>query len=261
MTGSTDPRAVAAAAHWFVALGHAQERVPGLATFTVTPSTPDHWDGNNASLIETADAAALLAALDARMGHTPWRVVRTHALEPPRIEAELVLRGFELYGTVIQMVATAAPEGLKRVAHRPVETDADWALLAPMVREDAEEGGDRHGALPSEVIDAIIASYRGKAPAVRFHLIEREGAAIGYGSVAVAPNGIGIVEHLFVQPAWRGRGMMSGFVAEAVAAVLADGCPAAMLGARAGERPRQLYARLGFRPVLLTRTWVMEVVE
>ena len=245
MTGSTDPQAVAAAAHWFTALGHPQVHVPGLAKFTITPATPDHWDGNNASLIETTDPAALLRALDERMPHTPWRVVRTHAVEPPGIEANLVLRGFHLYGTVIQMVATTAPVVAGRVAHRLVASDADWALLAPMVREDAEEGGEQHGSLPSGVIDAIVASYRSKAPAVRFHLIEQDAAAIGYGSTAVAPNGTGVVEHLFVRPEYRSRGVMSAFVAETVAGLLGQGCSAAMLGARAGERPRLLYRAAG----------------
>lgn len=257
MTGSTDAHAVAAAAHWFTALGHAQEHVPGLATFTITPATPDHWDSNNASLIETGDPAALLDELEARMPHTPWRVVRTHAIEAPAIEAELVLRDYDLYSTIIQMVADAAPVVAARVSHRPVEDEADWALLAPMVRADAEEGGARHEPLPAPVIDAIVASYRAKSPDVRFHLIEREGAAIGYGSTAVAPNGIGIVEHLFVCPEHRSGGVMSAFIAEAVEALLAEGCHAAMLGGRAGERPRRLYARLGFKPVLLMRTWVL----
>lgn len=256
MTGSPDERAIAGAAHWFAALGHRQEHVPGLATFTITPATPDHWDGNNAALIETADAAALLDELDARLPHTPWRVVRTYAVEPPAIEAALVLRGFDLYGTVIQMVTTAVPAVARRVAARPVETDAEWALLAPMVRADAGEGGDRHEPLPAHVIDAIIASYRAKAPTVRFHLIEEDGEPIGYGSTAVAPGRIGIVEHLFVRAERRGRGAMSAFIAQALADLFADGCHAAMLGARAGERPRYLYARLGFRPVLLMRTWV-----
>ena len=257
MTASIDARAVAEAAHWFTALGHRQEHVPGLATFTIAPDTPDYWDGNNASLIETGDPIALLDALDARMAHTEWRVVRTHAVEPPAIEAMVALRGFDLYGTIIQMIATAAPAIAARVAHRPVETDADWALLAPLVREDAEEGGDRHEPLPDPVIEAITANYRAKAPTVQFHLIEHEGAAIGYGSTAVAPNGIGIVEHLFVRPDQRGQGVMSAFLAEMTAGLLARGCPAAMLGARTGERPRRLYARLGFQPVLLMRTWVL----
>ena len=261
MTGSTDAHAVAAATHWFTALGHAQEHVPGLATFTVTPATPDHWDGNNASLVETGDAAGLLDALDERMEHTRWRVVRTHAIEPPAIEAELVLRGFDLYGTIIQMLATTAPSAGAGAAHRPADTDADWSLLTPMVRADAEEGGDRHQPLPSAVIDAIVASYRAKAPTVRFHLIEQDGAPIGYGSTAVAPNGIGIVEHLFVRPDHRGRGIMAGFLAEMMGRLLAQGCHAVMLGARAGERPRRLYARLGFKPVLLMRTWVLNTQQ
>lgn len=216
-------------------------------------------DGNNAGLVETADPAALLDALDARMVHTHWRVVRTYAVEAPAIEAELVLRGFDLYSTLIQMVATDAPPATRHVDHRPVVTDAEWALLAPLVRTDAEEGGDTRDPLPGNVIDAIVAGYRAKPASVQFHLIQDGGAAIGYGCTAVAPGGIGIVEHLYVLPEHRGGGVMASFISDAVARLLGQGCRAAMLGARAGERPRRLYARLGFRPVLVMRTWVRQV--
>ena len=70
------------------------------------------------------------------------------------------------------------------------------------------------GQPASAVIDAIVASYRSKAPTVQFHLIKQDGAAIGYGSTAVAPNGIGIVEHLFVRPERRSGSVMSAFLTE-----------------------------------------------
>jgi len=37
------------------------------------------------------------------------------------------------------------------------------------------------------------------------------------------------------------------------------GCHPIFLGALATERPKYLYARLGFRPVMLARAWVREL--
>lgn len=39
----------------------------------------------------------------------------------------------------------------------------------------------------------------------------------------------------------------------------AAGCEAVFLGALAAERPKRLYDRLGFHPVILSRNWVREL--
>ena len=249
---------VAAARHWFTTRGHRVERVAGLASFVVDPARPEHWDANHAGLVETDDADALLAALDARMGHTEWRVVRTDATTPPAIEAALVLADFVVYSTLIQMVAPALAPGPATIATRPVATPADWATLEQLVRADAEEGGDAHEALPGAVIDAVVASYMRACPPVTFHLIEVAGRAVGYGCTVLTPQGLGVVEHLYVVPAERGCGLMSAFVRDRGAALFATGATALLLDARAEERPRRLYARLGFRPVMLMRTWIRQ---
>jgi predicted GNAT family acetyltransferase len=41
----------------------------------------------------------------------------------------------------------------------------------------------------------------------------------------------------------------------------ADGRHTIFLGALANDRPKRLYARLGFRPVTLARTWVRKLAD
>jgi hypothetical protein len=42
---------------------------------------------------------------------------------------------------------------------------------------------------------------------------------------------------------------------------IAASCHTIFLGALAGERPERLYARLGFQPVTLTRSWVRKLPD
>jgi hypothetical protein len=51
---------------------------------------------------------------------------------------------------------------------------------------------------------------------------------------------------------------MSGFIADAARRLRAQGCDAVFLDAHAHDTPKHLYARLGFAPVALTRTWVRQ---
>jgi predicted GNAT family acetyltransferase len=41
----------------------------------------------------------------------------------------------------------------------------------------------------------------------------------------------------------------------------ASNCHTIFLGALAGEAAKRLYARLGFRPVMLARTWVKDMSD
>ena len=40
-----------------------------------------------------------------------------------------------------------------------------------------------------------------------------------------------------------------------------QGCSTVFLGALVGERARYLYAKLGFQPVMLTRTWAKKSIS
>ena len=103
---------------------------------------------------------------------------------------------------------------------------------------------------------AMVASYRAKSDEQHFHLAMADGLAVAYGAYAVAPNGVGMIEHIFTLPAARRRGVASAMIVEFARRLRRDGCRTVFLGALAGELAKHLYARLGFRPVGLARAWV-----
>ena len=73
---------------------------------------------------------------------------------------------------------------------------------------------------------------------------------------AVAPNRAGMIEDLFTLPTARRRGVITGVIAALVDRLRAANYDPVFLGAFANDRPKHLYARLGFRSVTLARTWV-----
>src|SRR3546814_3328094 len=57
---------------------------------------------------------------------------------------------------------------------------------------------------------------------------------------------------------YRQRGIASALIAHFSGQLVAQGCDFIFLGALVGEQARHLYAKLGFRPVMLTRCWVRQ---
>ena len=70
-----------------------------------------------------------------------------------------------------------------------------------------------------------------------------------------------MIEDLFTLPTARHRGIATAMIAALADHLRASGCHTIFLGALGSEQPKHLDARLGFRPVGLARSWVMEKVE
>src|ERR1700689_1701967 len=70
-----------------------------------------------------------------------------------------------------------------------------------------------------------------------------------------------MVEDLFTLPSARRRGVITGVIATFVDRLRASGCRPIVIVALANERPKHLYARLGFRPVTLARTWTRKLPD
>jgi predicted GNAT family acetyltransferase len=115
--------------------------------------------------------------------------------------------------------------------------------------------------LPPEFSAATVDVYRAKSHAYHFHLAIKDGVPIAYGGCAAAPNGAGMIEDLFTLPSARRQGVITGVIATFVDQLRADGRHTIFLGALANDRPKRLYARLGFRPVTLARTWVRKLAD
>ncbi|WP_298669289.1 GNAT family N-acetyltransferase [uncultured Sphingomonas sp.] len=251
---------VATARRWFRRLGHsAIAAAPGI-TVIAAPEHPDTWDANFATADLGAKPAALFDALDRHLAHSPWRVVITDALTDPAIAAALALAGHVAQPPVIEFIAhdpLASPHPLPPIAPTRVSDAAGWNAFAVLVDADHREG-KRTGTIDPAVGAGLLDGMRRRSPPADYWLIASGagGPPIGYGLTLACPNGLGLIEHLFVLPDHRGRGVMSAFILWAERHLRAAGCDALFIDAHAGAPPAWLYASLGFAPVSLTRNWV-----
>ena len=172
---------------------------------------PDIWDANHADNVTAkteAEIEAVFAAMDQRLGHTPWRVVHADCLTSDTFLARLALNDFEERFVAIRMalegdvVDRGAPVEL-----RPVATDGDWDVLLRLVMANHAERRDIDGFdFPPEFSAAMVETYRAKGDAYHFHLTIEGGVPIAYGGCAAAPNGVGMIEDLFTLPSARAPG-------------------------------------------------------
>lgn len=251
---------IAEAYRWQKRLGNQVQAAPHCR-LVVNRAYPDVWEANHADAVTAASAsemAALFEAMDAGLSHSAWRVVHTDGATPDACLARLALEDFEERPATIQMALRGAVrrEGPAE-SFRPVVSDADWGALRSLVEEDFAEGGRTPDLdLSPAFAAAMVASYRAKAGGCQYNLVMRNDEPVAYGAYAVAPNGVGMIEDLYTRPAARRQGVASGLIAAFADRLLERGCRTIFLGALASERPKRLYARLGFEPVGLARTWV-----
>jgi GNAT superfamily N-acetyltransferase len=256
-------RTIAAAYRWQRRLGNRQ--VAGTHCHIVSDAAhPDLWDSNHADDVTgqtELEIDSVFADMDQHLGHTPWRVIHTDCFTPDAFLARLALDGFEERPVTIQMALQGElTERGAAIDLRPVTGDADWDALLQLVLADNAEGrrtGDLD--LPPEFGVAQVAGYRAKSGAYHFNLAMLDGVPVAYGAYAAAPNGAGMIEDLFTLPSARRRGMATAMIAAFTERLRGAGSHTIFLGALATEQPRHLYARLGFRPVMLARTWVRKL--
>jgi GNAT superfamily N-acetyltransferase len=227
---------------------------------------PDVWDSNHADDVTAeieAEIDAVFAAMDAHLGHTPWRVVHTDCFTPDAFLARLALDDFKERPVTIQMALQGEPTDRgAAIDLRLVVSDADWDALLQLVLADHAEGRRSGGLeLSPEFSAAKVAGYRAKSGAYHFHLAMQDGMAVAYGAHAAAPNGAGMIEDLFTLQSARRRGIATAMIAAFTDRLRGAGCHTIFIGALATEQPKHLYARLGFRPVMLARAWVRELAN
>jgi GNAT superfamily N-acetyltransferase len=258
-------RMIADAYRWHRRLGN-REIAAAHCHIVADPARPEVWDANHADAVTArteAEIESVFAAMTEHLGHTPWRVVHTDAFTPDAFLARLALDGFEEQPVTIQMALEdeitqrGAPIDLRLVAE-----DGDWQALLGLVLADHAEGRRTNDLELSPAFSAaVVAGYRAKSSACHFHLVLRDGRPVAYGAHAAAPNGAGMIEDLFTLPSARRQGITTAMIAAFADRLRSAGCHTVFLGALASEDPKHLYARLGFRPVTLTRSWVRKLPD
>jgi GNAT superfamily N-acetyltransferase len=159
---------------------------------------------------------------------------------PPAFEARLCLDGYEEDATLQMLLEGELQAEVRSVEIRPASSDADWEVIRRS----------------EELAEAMTRVRRAKQPALRFWIAHQDGADCGYFSSLPGENGVGMVEDLFTHPGFRRRGIATALVARAVEDARERGAGPVLIGARADDTPKELYARLGFRPLCITRSYL-----
>jgi GNAT superfamily N-acetyltransferase len=257
-------RQIIEAYRWQRCLGNRTIFLPE-ARIVSNPDRPDVWDANHIDSVTASEPEAitqLLADADRHLVHCRWRVVHTDCFTPDAFTARLALDGYEEQRPVIQMALEGRVRAPAVTDLVPVNDEGNWQALAALIRADHIEGARTEGkTFSQEFTDSVVANNRAKSAAYHFHLTYRGDEPVGYGALAVAPNGVGMIEDLFTLPVYRRQGLASGMIAAFAEQLAARGCRCIFLGAQMGEQARHLYAKLGFQPLLLTRSWVREAVS
>jgi GNAT superfamily N-acetyltransferase len=251
---------LSAAYAWHRALGNETVETP-LANFVVNREHPRVWIANHVSRVVASSPTeidGLLREIESRFAHCDHRAIVADRFTPEAFVARLASDDWVEQSVTLQMVLeeslAAAPN--PTVVIRPVRTQNDWDEFRRLVEIDSMEGArSSHGSLPPDVVDGLFDGHRRKRAAQQFFLGETAGAACGYGSAVICPNGIGLLEDFFTLPDFRGRGVASAILGRGVAHLKANGSRVIFIGALPDRPAKRLYAKLGFSPVMLTREW------
>jgi GNAT superfamily N-acetyltransferase len=246
MTGAPLATLCETADAWY-ALG--TEVVAGAgALFVRDRRCPDVYDANHARRVPGAsDPPAFLAALEEHYGPCSHRAVR---LDPrssgDALEAELLLRGF-VCELQILMALEGTPRGRRAdVRIRAATGDADWEAVARLKQAEFDADGLN---LPGTTWRDHL---RRKCPPAITWLAALGGETVGLFS-ELARGSVALLEDLYVLPAARRRGVATALVAHSTLDAQRRGAGTCFLAARADDTPKEMYARMGFRALGVTR--------
>jgi GNAT superfamily N-acetyltransferase len=219
---------------------------------------PSHPLGTFLCELRTAAVAALLAEASRRTGE-PFRRVLVDPDTPPAAEAYLALHDWELDVQLHLVLPATAPVEAPALQVRPVVDDAGWVEIHRLFRIDHREEDARLGrpTRPEAATEDAIAIRRSLGPAVTYLLAERSGEAAGCIAAWPGEDGIGLVEDVFVHPQHRRVGVATDLLRHAVTHARAHGAGPIVIGAEVGDTPKHLYARFGFRPVAVARSYAL----
>jgi GNAT superfamily N-acetyltransferase len=240
------------------ALGH-EVFDADAARFVRDRRLPDIWEANRVTAVTAASDEAIERVLArtereyAGFGHRRFDLDFT---TPSAFEARLLLDGYRVREFLV-MVLDGEWRGRAGAADiRPCTGVEAWAAYGALKREDWRESARRLELNEGEVGAQMADGHRRRCPPARYWLAWVDGAPRGFLSSWDGLDGVGVVEDLFVDPAARGRGLAAALVQHGVADCRRAAAGPVVIVAAAEDTPRLAYARMGFRPVAVSRAYL-----
>ena len=212
------------------------------------PRCPDVYDANHARrILGEVDPPAFLSALEAAYAGCGHRAVRLDPRSPgAALEAELLLRGFACELQILMALPDALRGRRGGAAIRAVTSNADWDAFALLKQGEFDADGLR---LPGTTWRDHL---RRKCPPAVTWLACLDGEPVGFFSELVRGD-LALLEDLYVLPAARGQGVATALMGHCTDDARRRGAGTCFLAARADDTPREMYGRMGFRAVGVTR--------
>jgi GNAT superfamily N-acetyltransferase len=241
--------------HSYVELGNDRTDVAHAALVT-SPECPGVYDANCVTRItaETrADIDDLLAEAERWYSAIGHRCFKVESLTPPPLVARLAVEGYRPTVEVQSVLESGLDANPRPVSIRPVTDEADWSSLARLIRMDHLESARKRGVdcWPQTITDQMVEQKKRKASAVQFFLARVDGHDCAFFSSWPGVHGIAKVEDLFTAPSFRHRGIATALIAHGVADARRRGGEAVLIGADVNDRPKLMYHRMGFRPLMI----------
>jgi GNAT superfamily N-acetyltransferase len=230
------------------------------ATFIRNRATPRRHDANGVSLVRTEEPAeieALLRRVEIEYDGITHRSFGIDALTPARFVGRLMLEdGYKHNEALVHVLEGPLRAAARDVDLREVLTDDDWETyrqLDAMWWQESSLGA--LGPYDPEVHAEFMVYRRLKSPAVRGWFACVDGVPRAFFSSWPGENGVGIVEDLYCHPEFRHRGLATALIAHAVADCRERGAGPVLINSNIDDTPKHLYARMGFRPLFVTRSY------
>jgi GNAT superfamily N-acetyltransferase len=215
-------------------------------------TAPDQPLGNFACALRSETAAVLERLLDGPAPTPPCDRVVLDAATPAGAEAHLALHDWRIEVQLLLVLpaetSVALPEHLPDL--HDVHRATDWAAIEALFRIDHLEEDARAGTppRPAEATRSAVELRRSLGPAVRYHLAGDVDQPRGCIATWVGPEGVGVIEDVFVHPQYRGMGLATDLLRHAVHGLREEGVSEVLIGAEVTDTPKHLYHRFGFRP-------------
>jgi GNAT superfamily N-acetyltransferase len=229
------------------------------ARFIRNTTTPAVRDANHVSHVTAStpeEIDRLLSRVEREYAHAPARAYHCDFRTPPGFEARLMLDSYFLRDSLVSVLHDDLIGEPRPFNITSVESEEDWRLFEELHALDWRETRERLGQEEFPEVGLTMArTRRAKCPPSRYYLGYIDGAPRGYFSTLPGIDDMAQVEDLFVDPAYRHRGLATALIHHCVRACREAGAGPIVIVADPADTPKHMYAAMGFQPVAVKRDY------